>query len=110
MEDHQDRGRKTPTLKEEVIPHHFRGFFDSPQYLCMYLSSGLLRNLPYLESDFRRSPLTLSILGLKYAEFNVPGYSFIEEKVEFQRKSLNVILLNLVIKCLQAQQRLSMVI
>ena len=52
-------------------------------YMWIYLLSSGLPILTYLGSDFRQSPLTLTILGLEYSKFNVPGYSFIEEKVQF---------------------------
>lgn len=48
-----------------------------------HLSKGMLQNVSTLSSDIHKSPLTLSILKSKFTEFQVPGYSFIEENIQF---------------------------
>ncbi|CUM52099.1 uncharacterized protein AC631_03530 [Debaryomyces fabryi] len=53
-------------------------------YVWLYLSSEYFATLTFLGLNGSRSPLTLSIIGLNYSEFNVPGYSFIEEKVQVE--------------------------
>ena len=53
-------------------------------YVWSYFFSGFFTALTYLGLDLHHSPLTQTILDLNYTEFRVPGYSFIEEKVQFE--------------------------
>jgi len=54
--------------------------------LCVwgYLSSRMFATLTYIGSDVSLTPLTLNIVSLHYSDFNVPGYSFIEKKIQFE--------------------------
>lgn len=79
------QGMKSLHSRTKLLYTFFGGFLIFLNiYIWVYLSAGLLATLTYLGSDFHLSPLTLHILGLKYSEFNVPGYSFIEEKIQFE--------------------------